>query len=322
VVAVAAIYCVGAALAALLAVWLLSSKIARPRLHFDWRGSLRITRDALPIGLGSIAFLLLARIDTTMLQLFSTSREVGQYGAAYRLLETTAFVTWSVNTAVIPTMSRLSPRSEPPVGFVYERAIKLVLSLTVPLAVGAVILAAPIVMLLYGPEYHRAVDAVILLAPTIMLYPISALSTALIYSQDVKRIVGATYASVLVENVIWNLIAIPNFSLYGAAVGTSVSELLVASTLVLLSRRLHGRLSIKQMISGPLLASGVSAIAMTSLRGTLAAAVPVGIVAYFATLLLFERLAYPDDLAVLGSLADRLRGRSTAPLTVAGRGRA
>jgi O-antigen/teichoic acid export membrane protein len=321
VVAVAAIYCVGAALAALLAVWLLSSKIARPRLHFDWRGSLRITRDALPIGLGTIAFLLLSRIDTTMLQLFTSSREVGQYGAAYRLLETTAFVTWSVNTAVIPTMSRLTPSSEPPVGFVYERAIKLVLSLTVPVAVGAVILAAPIVALLYGPEYHRAVHAVVLLAPTIMLYPISALSTALIYSQDVKRIVGATYASVLVENVIWNLIAIPNFSLYGAAVGTSVSELLVASTLVLLSRRLHGKLSIKRMVSGPLLASGVSAIAMASLRDTLAAAVPLGIVVYFAALLLFERLAYPEDLAVLGNLADRVRGRSTA-LTAAGRGRA
>jgi O-antigen/teichoic acid export membrane protein len=316
VVAVAAIYFAGAALAGVFAVWLMFRRIARPRLHFDWRASLRISRETIPIGLGTIAFLLLSRIDTTMLQLFTSSSEVGQYGAAYRLLETTAFVTWAVNTAVIPPMSRLNPRSEPPVGFVYERAIKLVLSLTVPLAVGAVVLAAPLVALLYGPEYHRAAEAVMLLAPTIMLYPISALTTALIYSQDVKRIVGATYVAVLFENVIWNLVAIPNFSLYGAAVGTSVSELLVASTLVLLSRRLHGRLSLRRIIVGPLLASAVSAAAMASVRGTLALAIPLGIIGYFATLLLFERRAYPDDFAVLVNLAARLRGRSGTVLTV------
>jgi O-antigen/teichoic acid export membrane protein len=316
VVAVAAIYCIGAAMSALFAVWLLYHRIARPRLHFDWRASLRVSREAIPIGLGTIAFLLLSRIDTTMLQLFTNSTEVGQYGAAYRLLETTAFVTWSVNTAVIPTMSRLNPRSNPPVGFVYERAIKLVLSLTVPLAVGAVILASPIVALLYGPEFHRAADAVVLLAPTIMLYPISALSTALIYSQDVRRIVGATYVTVLIENVVWNLIAIPRFSLYGAAVGTSVSELLVSSTLVLLSKRLHGPLGIGRIIAGPVLASAVSAAAMVSFQDTLAIAIPLGITLYFAVLLAFERVRYPDDFAVLAGLADRLRGRSGAVLTM------
>jgi O-antigen/teichoic acid export membrane protein len=310
VVAVAAIYCAGAAMAAVLAVWLMFRKIARPRLHFDWRASLRISRDTIPIGLGTIAFLLLSRIDTSMLELFQSSAEVGQYGAAYRLLETTAFVTWSVNTAVIPTMSRLSRRSEPPVGLVYERAIKLVLSITVPLAVGAAVLAVPIVALLYGPEYKRAAEALVLLAPTIMLYPISALSTALIYSQDVRRIVGATYVSVLLENIVWNLIAIPRFSLYGAAAGTSVSELLVASTLVLLSKGLHGRLNLRRMIAGPLLASALSAAAMAWFRDSLAVAVPLGIVVYLATLLLFERLAYPEDFAVLGGLAARLRGRA------------
>jgi len=320
--AVAAIYCVGAALAAASAAWLLCTRISRPRLRFDWRASLRVAREALPIGLGTIALLLLSRIDTTMLELFKSSTEVGQYGAAYRLLETTAFVTWAVNTAVIPTMSRLSPTSEPPVGFVYERAIKLVLSLTVPLAVGAAILAAPLVALLYGAEFHRAADAVILLAPTIMLAPISGLSTALIYSQDVKRIVGTTYVCVLVENVLWNLVAIPRFSLYGAALGTSVSEVLVSATLVLLSKRLHGKLHIRRMIAGPLLGSALSAIAMASFHDTLVVAIPLGIAVYFAALLLFERVVYPDDFAVLGGLADRLRGRTVAVLPVAPPGRA
>ncbi len=118
IVTVAAIYAIGAVMAAALAAVLLFRTVARPKLHFDLQGALQITRTATPVGLGLVAIFLLARIDTSMLAIFSSSREVGQYSAAYRLLETTAFVTWAVNTAVLPRMSRLTPTSDPPLGVV------------------------------------------------------------------------------------------------------------------------------------------------------------------------------------------------------------
>ena len=57
----------------------------------------------------------------TMLAMFEPSEVVGQYGAAYRLLEATLFVSWSVSSAVYPVFSRLSPSSRAAVGFVFER---------------------------------------------------------------------------------------------------------------------------------------------------------------------------------------------------------
>jgi hypothetical protein len=53
-----------------------------------------------------------------------------------------------------------------------------------------------------------------------------------------------------------------------------------------------------------------------SFQDTLAIAIPLGITLYFAVLLAFERVRYPDDFAVLAGLADRLRGRSGAVLTM------
>ncbi len=310
---VAAIYCAGALLASLLAALVLFRTIARPRLRFDLRGALRVAREATPVGLGLVAFLLLARIDTTMLAIFSSSSEVGQYGAAYRLLETTAFVTWAVNTAVLPTMSRLTPTSKPSVGQVYERALKLVLALTIPAAVGAAVLAVPIIDLLYGSEFHRAAGALVLLSPTILLFPVSSLTSQLYYSQDERRIVAATYGAVLVENVLWNLVMIPRFSLYGAAAGTSISELLVAGTLLFFSRSLHGRLGVSRTLAGPLLGSAASAAVMAALSPTLALAVPLGIATYFLVLFTFERLAFPDDFAVAVGFAGRLRAMTRLP---------
>jgi O-antigen/teichoic acid export membrane protein len=312
IVAVSAIYCTGAVLAAGLAAALVFRKVARPTLRFDLRGAMRITREAAPVGLGVVAFLLLARIDTTMLALFTSSSEVGQYGAAYRLLETTAFVTWSVNTAVLPTMARLTPLSVPTVGAVYQRAVKLVLAITVPLAVGAAILAAPIVALLYGSQYHRAGPAVVLLAPTIMLFPVSSLSSQLLYAQNVRRVVSLTYAAVFLENVVWNLIAIPRFTLYGAAAGTSVSELIVAGTLLYFSRHLHGRLDLRRILAGPALGSAVAAGVMALFSRHLALAVPLGAIAYLLVFLAHERLAFPDDFDVIVKFVGRLR-RLTDP---------
>lgn len=312
IVAVAAIYCGGALLASAFAAWLLFRRVGRPLLRFDLKGALRVAREGSSVGIGLIAVILLARIDASMLAIFSSSREVGQYGAAYRLLETTAFVTWAVNTAVLPTMSRLSPSTTPPVGLVFERALKLLLALTIPFAVGAAILATPLISLLYGSEYHRAGEALLLLSPTILLFPISSLASQLFYSQDVRKVVARTYSLILVENVVWNLVMIPRFGLYGAAAGTAVSELLVAGTLLLRSGTLHGPLSARRVLAGPLLASSASAAAMAALAPSLALAIPIGILAYSAVILAFERLAFPEDFALIGHFAARLRGGSRA----------
>ncbi len=313
ILAVAAIYCTGALLAAIFAAWLLFHRIAKPHLHVDLRAAMAVARDAAPVGLGIVALLLLTRIDTTMLAIFSSSSEVGQYGAAYRLLETTAFVTWSVNTAVLPAMSRLTPTTTPPVGFLYQRAIKLVLALTVPAAAGAAILATPIIALLYGPEFHRAAGALALLSPTIMLFPISSLSCQLFYSQDVRHVVVRVYAAVLLENIVWNLIMIPRFSLYGAAAGTSVSELLVAGTLLFFSRGLHGSMNIRRILAGVLLGTAAASAPMALFSDSLLLAIPLGVVTYFAIFLTFERIAFPDDFAVITGLIARVKGSGPLP---------
>ena len=280
---------------------------AQPRLKLDARGAIRVTRAAVPIGLGMVAITLLSRIDMTMLAAFKPAEQVGQYGAAYRLLETTAFVTWSVCVAVLPTMARLTPTSTPTVGTVYQRALKLVLAITLPTALAAAVLAVPIVALLYGPQYHQASGALVLLAPTITLAPVSALTGQLLYAQDSRKIVPAVYFAVFAENVLFNLVLIPRYSLDGAAVGTSISELLVATTLLLFARRLRGPLEVRRLLTGTVLGSAAATVTMLLLAPRLALAIPAGIGIYLAVFLPVERLAFPQDFDVIRSFTHALR---------------
>jgi O-antigen/teichoic acid export membrane protein len=106
-----------------------------------------------------------------------------------------------------------------------------------------------------------------------------------------------------------NLVLIPKFSLLGAAVGTSISELLVAGALMLLAGEWRGRLDVRRMVAGPALASAVAGGLMFLLRHQLGIAVPVGIAAYFLMLFSYERVAFPDDFSVVRTAFDELRAR-------------
>jgi O-antigen/teichoic acid export membrane protein len=310
IVAVAAIYCGGAALAACMSEWLLYRKVAQPKLRVRLRGALAVTRAGVPVGLGMVALTLLSRIDMSMLAAFKRSAQVGEYGAAYRLLEATGFVTWAVNIAVLPTMARLTPSTVPAVGAVFQRAVKLVLAMTLPAAVGAAILAPALISLLYGAPYARSAGALTLLAATITLAPVSALSSQLLYAQGAKWVVGVTYAAVFVENMIVNLMLIPRYSLDGAAAGTSISEVLVSGTLLYCSRRLRGPVEIRRLLAGTVSGTIVAAAIMALLRDELAAALPAAIVAYLVVFLAYERVAFPSDFGVLQAFARRLLRRA------------
>lgn len=312
-VEVAGIYAIGSLSATALGTWMMYRHIGRPRLRVDFRGALRVTREATPIGIALVALTVLFRIDMAMLAIFKSASEVGEYGAAYKLLETTAFFSWAVNVAVLPSLARLSPTSTPTVGDVYQRGLKLVIAITLPVAVGAVVLADPVISLIYGDQYHDAAKALALLAPTIALFPISALSSQLFFAQGRRPTVAIVYAVVAVENILLNLYLIPRFSLDGAAVGTSISELLVAGLLITLAGDLRGRLQIRRMLAGAVLGSVAAGGLLLLLSDAPLVAVPVAAVAYFVLLLGHERLAFPEDFSVLHALITQLRSRTAGP---------
>jgi O-antigen/teichoic acid export membrane protein len=308
-VGVTAIYCAGSMFAAALGTAMMYRFIDRPRLHINLRGALEVTREALPIGIAFVALAILFRVDMTMLAIFKSSREVGQYNAAYKLLETTAFFSWAVNVAVLPSLSRLTPHTTPSVGFVFQRGLKLLVAITLPFAVGAVLLAHPLISLIYGSQFHKAGEALALLAPTIPMFAIASLAAQLYFVQGRRPTVAIVYAVAALENIAVNLVLIPRYSLLGAAAGTSISELLVAAALIALAGEMGGRLELRRVLAGPVIASAASGLLMFLLRHSLSAAIPIGVVVYFLMLFSYERVAFPDDFSVAQIAFSQLRAR-------------
>ena len=292
---VSVIYLVGALGALALALYYLFTRVARPRLEVRLKRWWPLMRVALPVGIAGVFATILFRVDVALLGWFEDDAVVGDYGAAYRLLESTLFISWSIGTAVYPVFSRLSRTSETTIGEVFDGALKLGVALTLPLAVGAAVLAGPLIELLYGSEFEDAALPLALLAPTIVLYPPTYIAAYVLISQDRQKTLAWVYGAVAIVNIGLNLVLIPEYSLDGAAFVTSFSQLLCGAIMMTLALRASGRLDVGTILGGPVLASALAAGAMALLYDEILIAVPASVLVYAAALALFERRFHPRD---------------------------
>lgn len=299
VVVVSAAYLLGAIVALGLTFALMYRFVARPSVNIEPHTWVPLMRSAVPIGMFTVFSVTLFRADTAMLTAFEPKSVVGNYGVSYRLFETTLFLCWGVGAAVYPVLSRLTATSQPTARSVFEPGLKLVIGLTLPLAVGAAVLARPIVQFIYGQDFALAPTALLLLAPTIALYPVAYICGNFLLAQDRQRVLTKMYGFIAAQNIISNLVLIPAFSLNGAAFGTSLSQFILTGLLLHECRKLVGEIDWFRLASGPVLASGAAGAAMAILRSSPGVAVAVGALTYFLALTTLENLVYPRDVHVV-----------------------
>ena len=312
VVEVAAIY-LGGALLALAYVGVRLARIrVRPRRDVSVGRAGALIRASAALGVSLILETALFRIDAVMLSLMKGNVAVGLYGVAYRLLESTLFISYTFVAALLPTLSRLTRHSTPSIAESYEVGLKLIASALLPLGAVFVLFPEPIITILYSSAYADATSAVRLLGVAAAFYGVSYLSAYVLISQGRMRVLPWITLAVLVLNVGLNLVLIPIYSFDGAAAVTSVSQVALAVASAVFALRATGGIRLLRIVAGPLVgcaALGVLAlVAGTGLAGLLAAAL-----VYPLVLLAAERLLYPSDVTLLLGV---LRRRS--PLAEAG----
>ena len=306
VVTVSAIYAAAAGVAFVLALALVFRRIGRPRMLVDPHSWWPFMRVAAPIGLAGVFGTVLFRVDTAILASFESDEVVGEYGAAFRLFEATLFVSWSAGTAVYPVLSRLTPETNPALASLFDRSLKLVVALTLPVAVAAAVLGGPLVELVYGSGFEESGDALVLLAPAIAFYPVAHIAGVFLYARDRQLAMVTVYGIAAAVNLVLNLILIASFSLDGAAMAASLTWVLLAAALLELAAATGGGIVVGRTSGGPLLGAAVAGVAMVALRGEVLVALLVGTMLYLVVLVGYERRFHPEDA---GALADFLRVR-------------
>ena len=176
------------------------------------------------ITLGLVLFLIqfYFRIDTIMLGVLASEREVGLYSVAFNLMEGTFFIPTIVMAAIFPGLSQAKHFST------YFRKGLLLLTVSGIAGGSAVFLLAEwIIHLLFAEEFLHSTDILQILSLAIPLVFWGYLMTQSLVALDHNRTYLGIIAGGVLINVLLNFWLIPKHGASGAAVATVITEALI-----------------------------------------------------------------------------------------------
>jgi O-antigen/teichoic acid export membrane protein len=191
---------------------------------FDRALAREAVREAVPLWLASLVSLLYFRGDVLLLRPLAGDAELGAYSAAYQLFDGTRIFPAILLAAFFPPLARAHGDRERQRR--WERLTVTVL-LGAGAAVGAILCggARPIIALVNGPSFARAVASARVLGLAVPLLYLNFGLTHFLIARDLGRRNMVFGALMLVVNVSINLIVIPRFGGPGAAWATGATEL-------------------------------------------------------------------------------------------------
>lgn len=168
-------------------------------------------------------------IDVSMLGFFTNNCVVGIYSAAIKIYAILKDLMAAIYEVCIPRLAYETGKADGK-GFcaLLEQMLEITTLLLIPMICGVFTLSDEIIYLLFGEEYDAASGLLRILCFAIFFAIYGGIITSA-YCIPMKlekiNLKATIYSAVL--NVILNMIAIPRFSYYGAAVTTVISEAFV-----------------------------------------------------------------------------------------------
>ncbi len=189
----------------------------------------RLIHGSIPFVVYGVLGVLYYRIDTVLLSLMTNSAVVGWYGAGYRLFDTLLFIpNLILNAVMYPVFSKLSASARSSLRVAVEKCMDLLLICSIPIATLMIVAAPNIVGFLYHrAEFNNTIPVIQALAPGLVFLYINTLFGSVIVSTKKERKIPISAAVALVFNLGLNLFLIPIYHQVGAALVTSLTELLL-----------------------------------------------------------------------------------------------
>jgi O-antigen/teichoic acid export membrane protein len=172
-----------------------------------------------------LAFLTISlyHVDILLLRLISGSTVTGFYKASLTIAEFLWIVPMSIQYTLVHSTSEMWSKDQRElITTISSTATRLNLSLVVVMGIGLAALADVFVPLYFGAEFTPAVDPLLLLLPGVLGFSLSRPIFAIGQGKGQLLSLVLTTGGAAVLNLVLNLLLIPRYGMYGAAVATSI----------------------------------------------------------------------------------------------------
>ena len=183
---------------------------------------------------GSI-ILFIPQIATSIYSIFSKTMigmlypnidEVGFYNYAYKLITMVLYLVTTIGTVMLPhVVSTIASGKEDKAKEMTNKTLKIALCLSFPLAIGFAVVAPYFIPWFLTEEFSKTGYIISILAPTIIFISITnVFGTQYLIPFDRVKQYTVSIVSGSIVNIISNLVLIPKFGGYGAAISAVITE--------------------------------------------------------------------------------------------------
>ncbi len=285
-----------------LIAFLAARKSERISLRFDFKFWREVLVKTLPYGAAVLLATIYVRVDVILLSLMRTNEEVGLYGVAARIMENLAVISIFFLNSALPSITRLFRDNQEKLKKLLQYAFDFLVLIGLPITVGGIMLAFPIIALVSSPEflsnfaegiYGSDVALQILLVAMLLAYFGNLFGfTLLAGNQQIKLLY--VNAGAVVFNLVSNYLVIPVWGFRGAAATSVASQVFVCILgFFFLQKMIQVRFKLKTA-SKALLAAGTMGVSIFYLQPiffdlfggnkSLLLLIPTGCLVYIAVL--------------------------------------
>ena len=280
--------------------YVLNKHFVKPKFELDREFCKKITLLSIPFAITGILYTVYYSIDLVMLTKLVGDYANGIYNATYKLISVLTLFYSVYTAAIFPVMSKLFKNDKKLLVISYEKSIKYLMLVMIPIAVGTVFYSLNIIQLIYGHQYDAAASVLSILIWTVCLLFVSGASNTLLNASHKETTVTKIYTIAAVFNIVLNFIMIPYFSYNGAAVTTVLSDVLIVALQTYVIHKMGNKINKKLYIDliKIFIGSAVLGIALYFLNLNMWVAIPVGLIIYLTVVYLL-RIFDNEDMYVI-----------------------
>jgi len=216
-----------------LSMLIFHKKFYRFKIDIDLSVWIPILKESIPFVLTATMFIYLTRVDIIMVSFFKGDYAVGLYSAASRFCNMLIFIPASIIVAVFPKMSQYAFECQNKFNKLVASSLKSIFVITSSLNLIIFLFSLPIISMIYGVNYIESHQILQILLGANLLVSLSLIFTSIIDAKNQQKTNVLIMSLALLFNIILNMILIPKYSNFGAAIATFISSAFLFLLLVI-----------------------------------------------------------------------------------------
>lgn len=296
--------------------WVVSTRSCGLRPSFDRSIVRPLLQGALPMAPIMLLGVIYLKLGLLMVGLLAARHTLGIYGAAYQPIEYLFLVSAVIVGVLFPLVARAYATDHEQFVHVYQVGVDVIVAAMLPVSIGLMIVAHPLVRLMYGDDFAGAGAPMLLLALALVPMTVNAWQGFALVAAGRAATVVRYLAVALAMQITLDLVLVPRLSAVGAAwaaLASSVLLLSMSTRTVARAESARPRVSRLARLGGANASFALLLGVPILLDAQWVAALAVAVLAYPAMLLAFKVTSVADVRSAL-----RRQTFDETPLAVTG----